>query len=148
MLISRKLLEIELYRFHFWRLCFFELFEAEIHFFPIFFLPKFRLRIEISWGFNFTLDNFFWSWTYHIHQKNETQTISQKTLTSFHSITEKSKNANEFHRTKVWVSQKKVKINYDPHQKRKTTTWTKFNFWSGTKNQQIPEDFLVWIYKL
>ena len=33
LLISRKLLEIELYRSHFWRLCFFEVFEAEIHFF-------------------------------------------------------------------------------------------------------------------
>ena len=33
LLISRKILEIELNRFHFWRLCFFEVFEAEIHFF-------------------------------------------------------------------------------------------------------------------
>ena len=31
--ISRKLLEIELNKVHFWRLCFFELFEAEIQFF-------------------------------------------------------------------------------------------------------------------
>ena len=38
LLISRKLLEIELYRYHFWRLCFFELFGAEIHFFDPYFL--------------------------------------------------------------------------------------------------------------
>ena len=32
MLISRKLLGIELYKVHFWRLCFFEVLEAEIQF--------------------------------------------------------------------------------------------------------------------
>ena len=40
LLISRKVLEIELNRFHFWRLCFFEVFEAEIHFFDQYFFAQ------------------------------------------------------------------------------------------------------------
>ena len=32
LLISQKVLEIELNRFHFWRLCFFEVFAADIRF--------------------------------------------------------------------------------------------------------------------
>ena len=51
LLISRKLLEIELNKVHFWRLCFFEVLGAEIQFFDqqISFC-KFRPISEISVG--------------------------------------------------------------------------------------------------
>ena len=51
LLISRKLLEIELNKVHFWRLCFFEVFGAEIQIFDqqISFC-KFRPISEISVG--------------------------------------------------------------------------------------------------
>ena len=48
LLISRKLLEIELNRCHFRRLCFFEVFGAEIHFFGLkFFLASTRISQQI-----------------------------------------------------------------------------------------------------
>ena len=40
LLISRKLLENKLYRFHFWRLYFFEVFGAKIHFFDQHFVAQ------------------------------------------------------------------------------------------------------------
>ena len=58
LLISRKLLEIELNRFHFRRLCFFEVFEAEIHFFDQHFFEQICPRILDLLGLNFTLHNF------------------------------------------------------------------------------------------
>ena len=60
LLISRKLLEIELNKVHFWRLCFFEVLGAEIQFFDqqIIFC-KFRPIIEISVGI---IENTMLSW--------------------------------------------------------------------------------------
>ena len=58
LLISRKLLEIELNRFHFRRLCFFEVFEAEIHFFDQHFFEQICPRNLDLLGLNITLHNF------------------------------------------------------------------------------------------
>ena len=56
LLISRKLLEIELYRCHFRRLCFFELFGAEIDFFdPYFSCPNSATYLDFFFQINMDL---------------------------------------------------------------------------------------------
>ena len=56
LLICQKLLVIELYRWHFWRLCFFEVFGGEIHFFDQhFFFANFASKLRFL-GFQINMD--------------------------------------------------------------------------------------------